>query len=134
MKALNATEIENAFEAWFETAPVLHSRYTLKYDLPAGEEINSFTDLVYYLDLDCPDDEKSMQIPGVEGRVGLHEKVGGEGQGDHAHAVLKLSVPGQDVRYFMLAGYHASHDGTCYDEGFTEVKPIQKVVDDWAEV
>lgn len=37
-------------------------------------------------------------------------------------------------KYFKKTGYYASHAGTDWDGPVVEVKPVQRTVDDWAEV
>jgi len=126
-----ASEIETAFDTWFETNPKLPTAYSY------SSEVNGWTGLVWYLEDECPkneDDERWIHVPGIHASIALHETKGGEGEGDYAHAILKLSEYEQPTRFFMLDGYHRSHDGTYFDSGFHEVKPVQKLVDDWANV
>lgn len=125
-------EIERAIDAWLETSPVLHTYHHDGSRSTYSETIGGRNDLVCYLEDEAPLNAEGVRylvIPGIDGEIILQETKGGEGEGDYAHAVLKI-----DDRYFMLHGYHRSHDGTYYDSGFSEVKPVQKLVDDWQNV
>lgn len=131
-----ALEIENAVSTWVVQGQVLDTwNYEgLKSDWT--HDVNDYTGLVYYLEEYAPfnsQGERHVVIPGIEGEMVLHEMKGGEGQGDYAHAVVEIR-DGWTVRYFKFSGYHRSHDGTYYDSGFTEVRPFQKLVDDWEDV
>ena len=58
------------------------------------------------------------------------EDFGGEGQGDHAHVVVKLGD-----QYFKIDGYYSSWEGTdwSYDEWY-EAKPVEKTVIEYEKV
>lgn len=51
------------------------------------------------------------------GLVQLVERVGGMGQGDHAHLVWQIGS-----RLFRMDGYYQSHSGTTYDGPLYEVQ------------
>lgn len=59
----------------------------------------------------------------------VHE-FGGEGQGDHAEIIVKVSHSGWG-RYFRKTGYYASYSGTEWDGYFSEVTPVERVVTVW---
>lgn len=54
------------------------------------------------------------------GRVETVEQVGGEGEGDRAHVVVKFLKTGQ---FFRCDGYYSSYEGAEYDGQWFEVKP-----------
>jgi len=62
------------------------------------------------------------------------EDVGGEGQGSHAHVILKVSKDGFEDTYICFDGYYASYSGFEYDGSFTIVEPYGKHVRAWKEV
>ena len=132
-----AQEIEKAFEVWFDTEPVLPA---YNWD----NEISSYTrtvfdwrDLICYLRDDAEKDSDGIRrvaVPGVAGMVGLYETKGGMDEGTYAHAVLEIVYAMSDNRHFMIDGWYRSHDGHYYEGPFHEVRAIQRLVDDWANV
>jgi hypothetical protein len=127
-----AQEIENALDAWLETSPVLHTYHHDGSRSTYSETITGRTELVYYLEDEAPlnvEGVRYLVIPGIDGEIILSETKGGEGEGDYAHAVISVGD-----RYFMLHGHHRSYDGTYYDGGFSEVKPVKKTIDAWDDV
>lgn len=61
------------------------------------------------------------------GTVEVVDNFGGEGMGDHAHLVFRITNP-DGVRHFKIDGYYASYDGTTWDGRLYEVKPVEKTV------
>lgn len=59
------------------------------------------------------------------GKIEIVDQEGGEGQGDHAHIIVK--VDGE--QYFELDGYYSSYDGFSWDSReWYEVEPATKTV------
>jgi hypothetical protein len=74
---------------------------------------------------------KDDVITDVEGLASLVvvESVGGEGQGDHCHVVLRAITNLNHEIYFKKDGYYSSWDGMNWDEGdFYHVIPRLKTI------
>jgi len=68
---------------------------------------------------------QSTDIQTPIGSIRLVESVGGEGEGDHAHLVVKVENGGQ---FFRKDGWYQSYDGLYLDGEFREVQEITKSV------
>jgi hypothetical protein len=73
------------------------------------------------------------RIDGI-GEIQMIENIGGEGQGDYAAMVFKVTAPDGTDRLFRKEGYYASYDGTTWDGDFAEVEAYEKTVTDYREI
>lgn len=62
-------------------------------------------------------------------RYEVVDAVGGVGQGDHAHVVIKVTDTATgEAQYFRKSGFYSSYEGFTWDGDFYEVKPQEKVI------
>lgn len=63
------------------------------------------------------------------GTVELIEEVGGEGEGDHMHIILRVTFPDGAANLYKKNGRWVSYDGPYWEDGdFFEVEPVQQTV------
>lgn len=63
------------------------------------------------------------------GHLQVIDTTGGEGQGDHAHIVFKLTEDDFTVRYYKVDGYYSSYDGVDWDgSDLYEVTPRERTI------
>jgi hypothetical protein len=77
--------------------------------------------------------EGGVVIPGV-GRVEVEARHGGEGQGDSAWVVVKITEPDGTERYLRKDGYYSSYDGADFDGLVYEVEPTEVLRIEYVEV
>lgn len=53
---------------------------------------------------------------------------GGEGGGEDAELLFRVTEDSGEVRYFLKSGYYYSYDGTNWDGTFRRVTPVEKFV------
>ena len=85
-----------------------------------------------YDDDDDDDDGNSTFSYPIGMTVDLVESHGGEGEGDSAWAVYKVTDDGV-VKHYRCNGSYASYDGFYFDGDVEEVEPYEKTVIDWAK-
>lgn len=56
---------------------------------------------------------------------------GGEGGGEAAYIVIGVTFPDGDNKFYMKAGFYASHYGTDWDGSFSEVTPKAVIKTEW---
>lgn len=67
----------------------------------------------------------------------VDQQGGGEGEGEHWHAVLKVTSKADQTqsRFFYIPGWYASYDGSTIEwSQMYEVEPYEKTVTDWRSV
>lgn len=69
-------------------------------------------------------------------KVTTVEQVGGEGEGEHYHEVMKFEKEGEDPFYVMCeAAYYMSYDGVTWDGGQVyEAKQVEVVKKEFQKV
>lgn len=82
---------------------------------------DGFNELVY--------GDNDVELEGL--KFESEEEVGGEGQGDHAHTVIKVTS-GEETAYIKFDAYYSSYDGRDYgDCDFDLVEPYNRTIRDW---
>lgn len=63
------------------------------------------------------------------GHIEVVETTGGEGQGDHAHIVFKLTDVDGNESFYKVDGYYSSYDGVDWDgSDLYSVTPREKTI------
>lgn len=113
---LKMVEYVHSYESFYNAIKYKLDDDRIEYE--AGEVIMDWLDKIesihpYFDELD-------------EDIIEVIETVGGEGEGDNWHLVIK-HIPSN--RYLKANGYYASYSGFEYDDSeFYEVKPIEKTI------
>ncbi|WP_040828955.1 hypothetical protein [Nocardia jiangxiensis] len=77
---------------------------------------------------------KPREFEGL-GSVETIESVGGEGEGDHMHLILRITFPDGTEKLYKKNGRWVSYNGAYWEYGdFFEVQPVQEVVTKYKKV